>query len=248
MESAVFLEPGRPWPEGPWQRVYLGSEFCPWLMPSPGELESALIESGRRGLAFTLATPYLHDEDLRRATTLLERLNGMAGAEVVINDWGLAEAAREGGLSPSLALGRLLVKATAGARAPDEGSGAAAYLAAGSLDAPAFIDFIREAGIVRVETDHLYPWSPGPGTGWRPAVSFHRPYGFVTLAARCPWRYAGGRWLDGPCPRPCQGRDFRWRRSEDGLTLTFRGRAQMMRRDGAGPPAPAGADRVVVHP
>jgi hypothetical protein len=249
MERAVFLEPGRPWPEGPWRRIYFGSEFCPWLLPSPEELENALAEAGRRGAAFTLATPYLHDEDLRRATALLERLQGLAGAEVVVNDWGLAEVVRREGLSPSMALGRLLVKTTAGARPPDPGRGRAAeYLASGSLDAPAFIDFIRAAGIVRVETDHLYPWLPGPGAGWLPEVSFHHPYGFITLAARCPWRFSSGRWLGGPCPRPCQGRDFRWRRSEDGLTLTFQGRAQMLRRDEAASPAAIGAGRMVVYP
>jgi hypothetical protein len=197
-------------------------------------------------VALTLATPFLRDEDLDRVEQVVDLLAG-PGFELVVNDWGLADLARERRWEVPLSLGRLLVKGSAGVPCRETPGDLNGYLTSGSLDAPSFIRFAREQGIVRIEADHLAPPSKGFASAGLP-VSFHHPDGLVTIAGRCPWRFDGTRWAAGPCARPCGEGEFVLRRDEDGLELTVRGCAQLLRREGI-PEAPSdrGIDRLVDH-
>ncbi len=242
IERATFLETGGSFPAaGVWNRIYVGSEFCPWLLPATDELDRLLDEAGRRDWAVTLATSCLTDESLQRAGALLEHSRD-AGLEVVVNDWGLVDLAGARGWGFPLSLGRLLVHASVGSTAGPQG--AADYLASSSLSSTRFVSFLLSLGIGRAEIDDPRHRAAGPL-----ALSLHGPDRYITMAARCPWRCDGRRWESGPCPRPCRGREFRLARAGDGFILKVRGRAQFL----TWAPDPAslelpGVDRLVWHP
>lgn len=94
----------------PYQGIYFGSEFCERLLPSPGELGSALEETMARDLSLVLLTPPLTDPGIESLGRLLELFSKEGSREVVCNDWGALVFVTENfpGLRP--VLGRLMSK------------------------------------------------------------------------------------------------------------------------------------------
>jgi hypothetical protein len=247
MEKALDLEPGWPWPEtGGWDRLYFGSETCPWLLPTNDEVVAARHESDRRGMSFTLVTPYLPEEAMERALALIEIMERMGPLEVVFNDWGLFEAIRERGCRLIPLMGRLLIRASVASPAARTAPSPSGYLGSGTLASKVFLSTLLEWGIRRVELDHVTLPSFAGVEGL--AASFHHPTGLITLSGRCPWRFNGRSWTRGPCARPCREGDFRMIRHEDGFEVTVRGKAQLARRGGLpGAGEVPGLDRLVRH-
>jgi hypothetical protein len=245
MERALFLRPGEPLEPGPgWDRLYYGSESCPWMLPSPEELAGALEKAGSLGLPLTLVTPYLFDELMDDAERLLEALPG--GGEVVVNDYGLLRAVVESGNRLVPILGRLLVKRTVAPGSGEDSAGSLpGYLAATGLDSPLFVDFLRREGFGRVEIDHL----PGDSlsTGETLPASYHHPLELITLTSRCPWRFDGRRWTRGPCSRPCLEGDIALNSPGGRLDNLLSGCAQYIRREELPDLGGTAVDRLVIH-
>ena len=96
--------------------LYFGSEFCEHLFPEPAALERAIAVAARLGLVLVLATPVANDRLVGR---ILEAAGQLPqGAEILVNDWGVASALRSA--QPQ----RRLVAGTAAGQ-DDQGSAAA---------------------------------------------------------------------------------------------------------------------------
>jgi hypothetical protein len=97
--------------KGAFRRIYWGAEFCQNLIPGVRDTAEALDFAKRNNLGFTLMTPFIAEDAIKKIENLLEFLCKKVKCEVVLNDWGIAEMLRQrfpGGVIP--VLGRLLVR------------------------------------------------------------------------------------------------------------------------------------------
>ena len=93
------------------RRLYFGQEFCEKALPTLKELDQALEMGEKKGLAFTLVTPYVTEEGLGGVKNLLAQLAKLKPqAEVVVNDWGVLELLVREYPALTPVLGRLLNK------------------------------------------------------------------------------------------------------------------------------------------
>lgn len=164
-----------------WDRVYVGSSFCPGLLPSASRV-AALFGAGAR--AVTVLTPFVTDAQL---AVLLMKIGGMFRAglrpEIAVSDLGLLQALRSGPC------------------------GGAAFM----LGRPLSHDFLRmpvsflrkffaRHGIGGLETDEVEMVGGLPAAGIK--VSLHYPLRYMAMSRCCPWT---GRMR--ACARPvCSGR------------------------------------------
>jgi len=163
MDQAVFVADldRLPPPDGRYDRLYLGSEFCQWRLPGPRELDRAQREARERGMAFSLVTPFLTESGLRRVASLVRDLPADGETEVVANDLGLLEAVAGAGWRGTLVAGRLLTRQRRGPGFQDPVGAtpdALAALQGSALDSPSFVDWLGAAyGVRRFELDDLVP-------------------------------------------------------------------------------------------
>lgn len=164
-----------------WDRVYVGSSFCPGLLPSARRV-AALFGAGAR--AVTVLTPFVTDAQL---AVVLGKVGGMFRGglrpEIAVSDLGLLQALRSGPC------------------------GAAAF----TLGLPLSHDFLRmpgsflkkffaRHGIGGLETDEFEMVGCLAAAGIK--VSLHYPLRYMAMSRCCPWT---GRML--ACTRPvCAGR------------------------------------------
>ena len=162
--------------------IYLGSEFCPNLLPSAAEFSRALAAYPGR---IALATPFLTDRGLSRVAELLRRVPAGAGLPLIVNDAGLLSlAAARFAARVELAAGRILADILAAS--PD------AYLAR----------YFAEHGVRRVETDSpqtLARYARFPAL----ACTRHVPRAYAAVTRFCPWER---EWVGRACGRSCEGK------------------------------------------
>lgn len=187
---AAWLAPFAP------THIYFGSEFCEHLLPSTRTLREVLARVQASGLRFALLTPIASPEVLHRLDALLPLLPD--GAEVVINDWGVAElvATRFPALRPLA--GRVLCRMV---RDPRLDAGWASHCGLG-LDSPALQAVLQRLRIERVEID-MPLFADAAALGRVPLLnSVHLPYYCVAKGRMCrpgslaiegPERFAVGR-------------------------------------------------------
>jgi hypothetical protein len=211
VERAVFVaDIGRlPPPAEPYGRLYLGSEFCVRRLPDERGLQEAAATAARRGMAFTLVTPFLDEPGLARTLELVRALPAAGAIEVVANDLGLLEALRQAGWAGTVVAGRLLTRQRRGpgfqvfGAVPPE---AAAALRASALDAPAFVELLGSVyGVRRFELDDLVQGVAVPALPAGVSLSLYRPWLLVTATRNCPWVFDGRTWEREGCARPCRG-------------------------------------------
>lgn len=237
---------------GSWDRLYLGSEFCAWRLPAPRRLRRAVQEARRRGLAFTLVTPFLDEEGLGMVVELARTLPEGEGTEVVANDPGLLEALAGGGWGGTLVAGRLLTRQRRGPGVQVFGEPvpeAREALRASALDSAAYVEWLGETyGVRRFELDDLVQ---GAGTVPVPPgvrLSLYRPWLLVTATRNCPWIFDGRSWdRRRGCAAPCRGRTLRLEPEEGGRPLALGGCAQFLEHRSDGP-LPPWVDREVHQP
>jgi hypothetical protein len=254
-ERAVFVPDLDRLPHGErYDRLYLGSEFCAWRLPGERELRDALAAATRRGMGFSLVTPFLDEPGLARTLALVRALPEGPATEVVANDLGLLESLRGDGWRGTLVAGRLLTRQRRGPGFQSLGGllpEAAAALRGSALDAPAFVALLGSAyGVMRFELDDLVQ---GVGVPELPAgvqLSLYRPYLIVTATRNCPWVDRGrtGDRSSG-CARPCRGQALGLDPAArpGGRQLLLGGCAQFLEHRSEAPP-PAGVDRIVWQP
>jgi len=255
MDQAVFVADldRLPPPDGRYDRLYLGSEFCQWRLPGPRELDRAQREARERGMAFSLVTPFLTESGLRRVASLVRDLPADGETEVVANDLGLLEAVAGAGWRGTLVAGRLLTRQRRGPGFQDPVGAtpdALAALQGSALDSPSFVDWLGAAyGVRRFELDDLVQ---GVAIGALPEgvrLSLYRPFLLVTATRNCPWIFDGRIWhREEACPRPCRGQALLLEPEAGGRDLLLGGCAQFLRADAARGDLSPAVDRVVWQP
>jgi collagenase-like PrtC family protease len=258
IERAVFVPDLDRLPAGEaFDRLYLGSEFCRWRLPSPAQLGAALEAAASRGAALSLVTPFLDEAGLAQAVALVRALPEDGRAEVVANDPGLLEAVLTLGWRGALVAGRLMTKQRRGPGVQDPVDAtpeALAALAGSALDSAPLVAWLGEVyGVRRFEIDDI---AQGPAVPPLPdgvRLSLYRPWVLVTATRNCPWIFDGRRSdRTAGCARPCRGRRLDLLPDDASRSLTrplvLGGCAQFLRVDRADRPLPPGVDRVVWQP
>jgi hypothetical protein len=195
-------------------RLYLGSEFCAWRLPSEQELGAAVAAAASRRLRFSLVTPFLDEPGLLRVLDLVRALPPEPGVEIVVNDLGLLEALVADGTRRTLVAGRLLTRQRRGPGFQSFGEATAAAreaLRGSALDSPAFVELLLGTyGVRRFELDDLVQGVAVPELPPGVSLSLYRPYLLVTATRNCPWVF-GGSSSDRSrgCARPCRGQVLR---------------------------------------
>ena len=216
VERAVFVPDidRVPPPGEPYDRLYLGSEFCAWRLPGKRELGGAHAFAARRGMTFSLVTPFLGELDLARTLDLVRALPADPSAEVVANDIGLIEALRAAGWKGTVVAGRLLTRQRRGPGFQSFGDippEAAEALRGSALDAPGFVELLgAQYGVRRFELDDLVQGTAVPPLPAGVSLSLYRPFLLVTATRICPWVFDGRTWdRSRGCGRPCRGHVIR---------------------------------------
>jgi hypothetical protein len=197
-------------------RVYAGDEFCPHRLPTREELSVFRRWAERRHLPVTLLTPVMTDGEIQKALALLTALHrDLPDVEVVVNDWGVLHAIREGFPGVRLSAGRVFNKAykdprgTRTERMPTENSGMGEVLAYSAFQQPELRRIMGEVGVSRFERDLLPCELPEDVDSVGFASSIYFPWGYVTTGRVC-WvstfrREASDRFLPlKACHRPCK--------------------------------------------
>lgn len=218
----------RHFPEATPSRVYVGSETCGRLIPSPQALESWLVAAYSASWGVSLVLPPLEREAQDRASECLRVLSKVPEAEVVVNDWGTVHSVRKRYPDLTIVLGRLTHKMLRDPRLADRFDSPEAPLAArsslcrsGEL-APGFRELMRRYGIRRREIDpYLQPFEEAEWEGRTEKLSVHLPYLFVTMGRSCLLgamhrerkdKFVAG----GPCRSECRSHAIEFQLPEPG--------------------------------
>jgi hypothetical protein len=194
-----FLEANQGWlPQAKVTRIYLGSEFCRWLQPSPEEERAGFETIAKQGFRGTLVLPVVPQTMHKGLAERVARASqGTAGFEVVCNDWGTAALLSKAGFE--VVAGRFLFRMKrmpriSGSTVPEHsGAGTSKEMLQRQLqewreiptNAPWFADFLRSQGVCRAECE-LTP------NGYTV-----RPHEGISLSLLAPWSYVTG---GGTCP------------------------------------------------
>ena len=173
-----------------YSRIYYGSEFCEYLIPSKEEVYKVVEICKKRGLKLSFLTPYVTDYGIEKIDKILSFLSGCEGLEVVINDFGVLELIRQRNYKFNLCLGRLLNRQKRDPRIinfknklPPE---VIKHFSGCYLDREEVINVLKSLGIERIEFDNL------PQGLLRLEVkikaSLYYPYIYISTTRLCPAR------------------------------------------------------------
>jgi len=242
--------------------VYVGSEFCASLLPSPETLAATVREAAVRGLTLHFVTPPLTDEGLALVRRCLEGpLSKLPGLEVVANDFGLLHVLRRDFPQVSPVLGRLLSYQRADPGNPaflwevfdaEEAQRRLEMLRSVITHSQGCRSFLEEMKVRRVE---LNPVAQGIRLSDQGAFRYtlHRPFAFVSTTRFCPTVES----LRNPhrerkikriqeCRRECRSSHYALRTPTVKEPLFLYGNTIFYKNEAPGP-LPDAVDRVVIH-
>lgn len=216
MEQAVFISKlsHLQYCDENFTRLYFGNEFCERLIPTKQQINKVLAFTDKKNLAFTLMTPYVTNQGLRKLEDIISLVAAKKPeSELVFNDWGVFQFVKEQRPNVKPVLGRLLTKMKRGPRimnildkVPAE---TRTYLRQSNLNVPDVTGFLKAEGIYRVELDNLLQGLDLHDTDQTVHKSLYLPFAFVTtsrfcLSANC--AEADKREYVGvfPCKKECQ--------------------------------------------
>jgi hypothetical protein len=173
-------------------RVYVGNETCERLLPEPRAIGSWIAAAAEGGLALSLVLPPLSRGGLAKAEEAVRALEGVAGSEVVANDWGTVHRLKTRYPERTIVLGRLTHKLLRDPRlaeyfdSPQAPAAAREALCRSGERAPGFRDLMERYGIGRREIDpFLQPLEVDEWENRAGKLSVHFPYLFVTMGRAC---------------------------------------------------------------
>lgn len=218
------------------ERLYFGPEFCQHLLPSSSELKEALNFARKKRLSFTLVTPFVTDEGLKKLIPLWEVLKGWGKTEVVVNDWGVLSFLRENYPEFPLVLGRLLSKQKRGPRLlnikdkiPREMWD---HFQRSYLDLPLVQNFLSQRNIHRVELDNLLQ---GIKRDPKIPASLYYPYAYVTTTRMCLTNACDQRTQPlrsiFPCHKECSIYTFKLTHKDMPVILFIKGNTQFFKNE-----------------
>jgi hypothetical protein len=240
-------------------RLYFGNEFCERLLPSNQEIETALAFAIKKGLWFTLVTPYCTELGLRQIKALIKKIaQEKPGSEVVINDWGVLRILKSASYDLTPVLGRLLTKIKRGPRLmnmldvlPGEG---VEYLKSSNLTVSLYTEFLRKNGIERVELDNPLQGFDFERADKQIHFSLYIPFAYVTttrfcLTASCDIPEKKGLVGIFPCKKECQKYTFYLENPVMPAMLIRKGNTVFFKNDRIPERLKEkGVDRVVIQP
>ena len=194
MEQALFLPPGAAPDLRGIDRLYLGSEFCPWTFPDLVEIRRGMALARNADLPLTLVTPIFGEFFIERLQTTLAAIlpDFHCRDEVVISDWGAYQLIKSLAPQQEVVLGRALSGQKRGAQILDLNLSAEQleYFQASRFYSREARHLLAELGIQRIELDY-----PPQGIAAVPAPlkgTLHTPYAMVTSSRNCPYRLGDG--------------------------------------------------------
>lgn len=160
--------------------IYLGSEFCEFLMPSAEILKRGIKLAELSASGFALVTPLACDGVLDRLTELLPLLP--SDSELIVNDWGVANMARRKFPALKLAAGRLLCKMI---KDPRLNSAVWTEMYPHGLSGDSFGRMLDMLHIERIELD-VPPYAvPKVFAGLQRPAAVHAPFAYVSKGRLC---------------------------------------------------------------
>lgn len=161
--------------------LYLGSELCEHLLPEPDTVATACSLAADRGLALALLTPIASPAVVRELEQSL--LPGLPeGAEVVVNDWGIARLLAERFPWLVAIAGRLLARMVKDPRLP--GAEWAAQCRHG-LRSPGLCRLLERLRIHRLELDVPLHATIADFVGLPLPAGVHLPFFVVAKGRLC---------------------------------------------------------------
>lgn len=160
--------------------VYLGSEFCEFLLPSAEILKRGIKLAELSGTRFALVTPLACDDVIDQLSTLLPLLPG--DGELIVNDWGVASMARRKFPQLKLAAGRLLCKMI---KDPRLNSAVWTEMYPHGLAGESFHRMLQALRIERIELDAPPYAVPKVFAGLELPAAVHAPFGYVSKGRMC---------------------------------------------------------------
>ena len=243
--------------------VYVGSEFCVTLLPSPETLAPLVKRADEKGLSFHFVTPPLTDLGLTMVRRCLDGpLQSREGCEVVANDFGLLNVLHREYPWISPVLGRLhsyqrsdptnmefLETMFEGEEAQQRKD----LLRSVITNSEGCRAFLREMGVRRVELNNVPQGIRiAPDKEFR--YTLHRPFVFVSSTRFCPTVEALRTEATGvamikrvqECHRECLSNHFDLKARQVKRKLFLYGNT-MFYKCQRHPKIPESVDRVVVH-
>jgi hypothetical protein len=160
--------------------LYLGSEFCEFLMPSAEIVKRGIQIAKGSACRFALVTPVASDGVIDHLKTLLPLLP--AGAELIVNDWGVASLAQREFPRIKLVAGRLLCKMI---KDPRLDSRVWVDMYPHGLGGTSFRRMLDKLGIERMELD-VPPFAvPELFRDLVVPAAVHAPCGYVSKGRQC---------------------------------------------------------------
>lgn len=246
MEQALFLPPGETPALTGFQRLYLGSEFCPWTFPALAEIHRGMQLARCADLPLTLVTPVFGEFFIDRLQTILAQVlpDFLPMDEVVISDWGAYQLIKEVAPQQEVVLGRALSGQKRGPQILDLSLSAAQleYFQASRFYSSETRQLLAELGVRRIELDY-----PPQGIAAVPPplqATLHTPFAMVTSSRNCPFRPGDG---SRGCLVRC-GEVFTLNSPQSPLPLLQSGNTQFVAiREIPDNLAVSGIDRLVTH-
>lgn len=246
MEHALFLPPGDIPSLTGIERLYLGSEFCPWTFPDLAEIRRGISLARSAALSVTLVTPVFGEFFSEQFQTTLEKIlpDFLPADEVVISDWGAYQLIKRISSRQEVVLGRALSGQKRGPQVLDMSLSPEQleYFQACRFYSSEARQLLTDLGIRRIELDY-------PPQGIAPAprplhVTLHAPFAMVSSSRNCPYRPGDG---SRGCPALC-GEVFTLKSSRSRLPLLQGGNTQFIeRKDIPDNVTGLGIDRLVTH-
>jgi hypothetical protein len=228
------------------ERLYLGSEFCPWTFPDLDEIRRGMQLARNAGLPLTLVTPVFGEFFTDRLQSILTQIlpDFLPTDEIVISDWGAYLLIKKIAPQQEVVLGRALSGQKRGPQILDLplSSEQLEYFQASRFYSSEARQLLNELGVRRIELDY-----PPQGISAIPAplqATLHSPFAMVTSSRNCPFRAGDGA---RGCSARC-GEVFTLKSPQNPLPLLQCGNTQFVAiREIPVNLVELGVDRLVTH-
>ena len=234
MEKAIFITKADEltYVTAKYHRLYFGNEFCQQLIPSPSELKKVLTYVQKENLSFSLVTPYVTNEGLKKLEGLFDLFrNARLADEIIVNDWGVLNLVNRRYPQMKPVLGRLLTKQKRGPtlikllkregkkklfedpKNPEESYVIVQkklpleldsyYKGSNAASVPVLHRFLISRGIERIELDNTAQGLALDLPLGNISASVYFPYIYITTTFYCPSAGCGGKDKSFLKVKPC---------------------------------------------
>lgn len=198
-------------------RVYFGSEFCQFLLPSINDVRKVFDYALEKNLKISFVTPIVTDYGIKKLINLFEYISqNYKDVEIIFNDWGVLELVKEKFNHFTCIAGRLIDKTLRDPRiSPHDyestfSENGLKYLRRPSIVSTAYKKLLNIYDVSRVELDFLPQGFDFENSEISPlSLSVYLPFGYVTTGRQCMMRMldlenADKFILNDKCNRACK--------------------------------------------